>query len=435
MLRYLLALSALLLLLAACGPAEVPESEATSQPGTAVAPEEDEISAPDEEGDTPPAVDAGPPAGFDEADYETTASGLQFAILEQGDGEAAAAGDIVRVDYRGLLGDGTMFDTSEGGEPIRFPLGQGAVIPGWDEGISLLNEGGRALLVIPPDLGYGAAGSGGVIPPNATLYFEVELVEVLEGGPDEPVDVAEGDYETLESGLQVYVIDEGDGETPADGQPVRVDYTAWLGDGTRLDSSLDTGEPLVFAVGAEQIFAGMSEAVSTMRVGGQSQFIIPPELAFGAEGAGMIPPDTALIFLVDLLELLPPAPENPEDVAGDDYTADENGFLIYDVQEGDGEAAAPGDIVEFHVTGWLEDDGTKILSSYDQGEAIMLPINSGQALPGWDAGLTGMQPGGVRQVMVPPELGFGETGAGTVVPPNASLIWLIELIQIVDLAD
>ncbi|HSM18881.1 MAG TPA: FKBP-type peptidyl-prolyl cis-trans isomerase [Hyphomicrobiales bacterium] len=435
MLRYLLALSALLLLLVACGPAEVPEDEAPSQTVTAVATEEDESPVPAEEGDTPAAVDAGPPEDFAGADYETTDSGLQFAILEQGDGDAAAAGDIVRVDYRGLLGDGTMFDTSEGGEPIRFPLGQGAVIPGWDEGIALLNEGGRALLVIPPDLGYGEAGSGGVIPPNATLYFEVELVEVLEGGPDEPVDVAEEDYETAESGLQVYVIEEGDGEMPEDGQPVRVDYTAWIGDGTRLDSSIDTGEPLVFALGSEQIFAGMSEAVSTMRVGGQSQFIIPPELAFGEEGAGAIPPNSSLIFLVDLLEVLPPAPDAPADVAEDEYSADENGFLVHDVTEGDGDEAAAGDVVEFHVTGWLEEDGAKILSSYDQGEAIMLPINSGQALPGWDAALTGMKPGGVRQVIVSPELGFGETGAGTVVPPNATLIWLVELIDIVDVAD
>lgn len=430
MLRYIFALTAaLLLLLAACGPAEVPENEATGQPATAVATGEEETTVPADDGETPAAVDAGPPPDFADANYESTDSGLQIAVLEQGEGEQPGPGDFVRVDYRGLLGDGTTFDTSEGREPIRFPLGQGAVIPGWDEGIGLLNEGGRALLVIPPELAYGEAGSGGVIPPNATLYFEVELVEVLEGGPDEPVDIAGGDYETTESGLQVYVVEEGEGEAPEDGQPVRIDFTYWLEDGTRLDSTVDQGQPLVFALGSEQIFPGLTEAVSLMRVGGQSQFIIPSELAFGGEGAGGIPPDSTLIFLIDLLEVLPTGPEEPVAVDDDDYVADEAGFLFADIEEGDGPPAAAGDLVEFHVTGWVEEDGTRILSTYDQGEPIQLPIGSGQALPGWDAGLTGMRAGGIRQVIVSPELGFGEQGAGDVVPPNATLIWLIEVIS------
>jgi peptidylprolyl isomerase len=208
----------------------------------------------------------------------------------------AQPGDVVRVHYRGLLGDGTVFDSSEGRDAFRFPLGQGAVISGWDEGIGLLSEGGRALLVIPPDLGYGATGSGGVIPPNATLYFEVELVEVLEGGPDEPVDVSESDYETTASGLQYYVVEEGDGDMPEDGQPVRVHFTYWLDDGTRLESSLDAGEPFLMTIGSEQLPDGLNEALAMMRVGEQTQFIIPPDLAFGEQDLGSIPPNSTLIF-------------------------------------------------------------------------------------------------------------------------------------------
>lgn len=429
MLRYLLALSALLLLLAACGPADVPEDEATPTAGVAEnGGNTDAVTTEEEE----PAevVDQGPPPDFVDADYETTDSGLQVAIVEEGDGEQAEAGKIVRVHYTGQLGDGSTFDSSAGGEPIRFTLGSGSVIPGWDEGIAMLNEGDRALLVIPPDLGYGEAGSGG-IPPNATLYFEVELVEVLEPGPQEPVAVDEDDYDTTDSGLQVYVIEEGEGEAPEEGQPVRIDFTAWLTDGTRIASTIDQGQATVFALGSEQLFPGLSEAVSTMRVGGQSQFIIPSDLAFGEQGAaGGIPPNSDLIFLVDLLELLTPAPEAPVEVDEGDYVTDDAGFQVADIEEGSGDPAEAGDLVNFHVTGWLQDDGAKILSSYDQGEPIELSIASGQALPGWDAGLTGMRPGGVRQVIVPPELGFGEAGAGDVVPPNATLIWLIELISV-----
>ena len=87
-------------------------------------------------------------------------------------------GNSVKVHYKGELLDGTVFDSSfKRNQPIEFSLGVGQVIPGWDEGIALLNKGAKATLIIPSDLAYGAAGAGGVIPPNATLKFEVELVD------------------------------------------------------------------------------------------------------------------------------------------------------------------------------------------------------------------------------------------------------------------
>ncbi len=109
----------------------------------------------------------------------TTSSGLQYIEVAPGSGPAPKPGDVVSVHYTGMLTDGTVFDSSrQRNQPFQFPLGQGQVIPGWDEGIALMREGGQARLIIPPDLGYGAAGAGGVIPPNATLIFDVELVDV-----------------------------------------------------------------------------------------------------------------------------------------------------------------------------------------------------------------------------------------------------------------
>ncbi|MDP9309654.1 MAG: FKBP-type peptidyl-prolyl cis-trans isomerase [Chloroflexota bacterium] len=109
----------------------------------------------------------------------TTSSGLQYIEVAPGNGPAPQPGDVVSVHYTGMLTDGTVFDSSrERNEPFQFPLGQGRVIPGWDEGIALMREGGQARLIIPPELGYGASGAGGVIPPNATLIFDVELVDV-----------------------------------------------------------------------------------------------------------------------------------------------------------------------------------------------------------------------------------------------------------------
>jgi len=108
-----------------------------------------------------------------------TTSGLEYVETLAGTGAQAEAGKTVSVHYTGKLPNGKVFDSSHTrGEPIDFVLGRGQVIKGWDEGIALMKVGGKATLTIPPALGYGERGAGGVIPPNATLIFDVELVNV-----------------------------------------------------------------------------------------------------------------------------------------------------------------------------------------------------------------------------------------------------------------
>ena len=112
------------------------------------------------------------------AKERTTASGLRITDLVLGTGAEAVSGRTVSVNYRGTLTSGKEFDSSYGRGPFSFPLGAGRVIRGWDEGVAGMKEGGKRKLVIPPDLAYGERGAGGVIPPNATLVFEVELLKV-----------------------------------------------------------------------------------------------------------------------------------------------------------------------------------------------------------------------------------------------------------------
>jgi peptidylprolyl isomerase len=127
----------------------------------------------------PASTSAKPAAAPVDPQPVTTASGLSYVITRQAGGRRPEPGETVLVHYTGLLTDGKKFDSSyDRSDPLAFPIGQGRVIKGWDEGIALLGIGGEALLIVPPQLGYGERGAGNVIPPNATLLFFVKLVDI-----------------------------------------------------------------------------------------------------------------------------------------------------------------------------------------------------------------------------------------------------------------
>ena len=214
--------------------------------------------------------------------------GLKIKHIEEGTGAAPQKGDYVSVHYVGTLLDGTEFDNShKRGEPFEFPIGEGRVIKGWDVGIAQLKVGGKARLIVPPEMAYGTQGAGGVIPPNATLVFAVELVDVKAAPKIEYIE-----------------IEEGSGAKPQRGQKVAVHYVGTLADGTEFDNSLNRGQPIQFQLGVGRVIPGWDQGIALMREGGKATLIIPPELAYGKRGSpGAIPPNATLTFDVELVKI------------------------------------------------------------------------------------------------------------------------------------
>lgn len=230
-----------------------------------------------------------------------TETGLKYVITHEGKGERAKVGDNVQVHYTGKLTNDTIFDSSvKRGQPFGFKLGVGQVIKGWDEGIALLNVGDKAVFTIPPDLAYGANGAGGVIGPNETLIFEVELLNII--SPPKPFDVTGKDTTTTATGLKIIKLNTTEGTQATANKMVSVHYSGYLLNGKMFDSSVERNQPFNFALGQGKVIKGWDEGIALLKVGEKARLIIPANLAYGANGAGgVIGPNETLIFDVELL--------------------------------------------------------------------------------------------------------------------------------------
>lgn len=214
--------------------------------------------------------------------------------LRIGTGVAAAIGDFLTIEFTGWLYDDTQPDNkgqqvvTTVGTPGTFVLGVGQAIAGFDQGLVGMREGGERRFIIPPALAFGSSGSGS-IPPNATLVFDVELLRVDEAPSFTITDTVVGT-----------------GAVAANGDSLTVEYVGWLYDPTQPDNKglevdASDGTPFPFVLGVGQVIPGWEQGVVGMRVGGKRQLIIPPDLAYGSNGRGSIPPGATLVFDIELL--------------------------------------------------------------------------------------------------------------------------------------
>jgi len=224
----------------------------------------------------------------------------------------------------------------------------------------------------------------------------------------------------LMEGLTLKDVVVGEGQEVTKGDMVTVHYTGWvLTDGvkaeTPFDSSVERGEPVSFPIGVGRLIRGWDEGIPGMREGGKRELTIAPDLAYGEVDRPNIPANSTLFFEVEVLSV--PSVEMIDEVVGE------------------GAVAEQGDNVKVHYTGWLYVDGEKsgepFDSSLNRNQPFDFQLGAGMVIPGWDKGVQGMNVGGKRALIIPPSLGYGPRGAGGVIPPNATLYFDVELLEVV----
>lgn len=234
---------------------------------------------------------------------------------------------------------------------------------------------------------------------------------------------------TTASGLRYRVTELGKGKQVEAGDKVTVHYTGKLTNGTKFDSSKDRNQPFTFKVGAGQVIRGWDEGLQLLKIGDKATFVIPPDIAYGQRDMGSIPPNSTLIFDVEVIDSKPSPKIVPFDTKGKDTLTTASGLRYINVENGSGEQAVSGKTVRVHYTGYLM-DGKIFDSSIERDEPIEFPLGQRMVIPGWEEGIALMKVGDKKRLIIPSELAYGANGAGGVIPPNATLIFDVELVEV-----
>ncbi len=255
-----------------------------------------------------------------------------------------------------------------------------------------------------------------------------KMADGSDGTVDDP------NLKEITAGVKMRDIKEGTGEPCLPGSKVTVNYTGWLIDGTVFDTNKNK-RPVEFSL--DGVVQGWTLGIPGMKPGGIRKLVISPEKGYGNRIQPNIPPGSTLIFEVELIEAQPPRNvlTGPGRAMSDDSnggTEDSglkdigDGLKMRDLKEGSGDPVNPGAEVTIHYTGWTADGKV-----FDSSRRTGKPTTFGLAglIPGWQKGIPGMKPGGIRKLVIPAALGYGTQGSGADIPPNATLIFEVELVK------
>ncbi|XP_059412341.1 peptidyl-prolyl cis-trans isomerase FKBP9 [Carassius carassius] len=317
-------------------------------------------------------------------------------------GRTVQVSDYVRYHYNGTLLDGTLFDSSH--KRMRTYdtyVGIGWLIAGMDQGLLGMCVGEKRIITLPPFLGYGENGDGSDIPAQASLVFDVVLLDLH--NPKDEITV------------EVQSLPDPCPRKSVVGDFMRYHYNGSLLDGTFFDSSYSRNNTYDTYIGKGYVIAGMDQGLLGVCVGERRRIVIPPHLAYGEEGTGTkIPGSAVLVFDVHIIDF-----HNPSDTVEITSVKPENCSRI----------AKSGDFVKYHYNATLM-DGTYIGSTHTFGKTYDVVLGAGQVVIGMEQGLIGMCVGEKRKLVIPPHLGYGERGVDGEVPGSAVLVFDVELVDL-----
>ncbi len=249
---------------------------------------------------------------------------------------------------------------------------------------------------------------------------------------DAPFDGTAVATSKTEGGIAVSDFVLGTGAEAVKGGEVEVHYTGYLTDGTVFDSSVPRNRPFNFELGAGRVIKGWDEGVAGMKVGGKRKLVIPSKLGYAERRAGKIPPNSTLVFTIELLAVTPPLPPPQPLTAFEGKPLAtkkiEKNLIAADYKLGDGPEAKATDTVSVHYRGTLK-DGTEFDSSLARPKPLVFVLGAGRVIKGWDLGIAGMKVGGLRKLTIPAELAYGERARGKI-PANADLTFTVELMAV-----
>lgn len=230
-------------------------------------------------------------------------------------------------------------------------------------------------------------------------------------------------FTELPSGLKYRILRKTDGQKPTSRERVLVNYKGWLDDKTEFDSSYNRIEPIAFSL--NEVVKGWGEGLQYCPEGGMIELEIPSDLGYGKRGAGgKIPPDATLHFIVELHKILTPRPGAQDKDAPKEFTELPSGLKYKILRKANGKKPGPTDRVLVHYKGWL-DNGKEFDSSYSRGEPISFGLD--EVVKGWGEGLQYCNEGGMIELEIPSDLGYGKRGAGADIPPDSTLHFIVEI--------
>ena len=269
--------------------------------------------------------------------------------------------------------------------------------------------------------------TGSIICTSCSLFKKSQTAE---NGKQEKTQVSAPDgFTATPSGLKYKITNKGTGTIkPNAGDKVEVHYTGKFLNDTVFDSSYKRGKPLPFYIGKGMVIKGWDEGIAMLNEGDKATFIIPPEIGYGARQMGSIPPNSTLVFDVELIKITPKIKPAAFDTKGKDTVTTASGLKYIIVQEGTGRVPFQGAQVTVHYTGFFK-DGNVFDSSVERGNPFTFSVGKGQVIKGWDEACQTLKTGTKARLLIPWNLAYGERGMGQVIPPKSDLIFDIEIIE------